>query len=102
MSHTYAYALTIAILLAVMLSPVLSSFLLRKGMKETHNFIWEAFPSFYHNLFVRSSAMAAAYACGDHADHGGGLVTSSRASAASFCRNWRRATSGRTRSCRRP
>jgi cobalt-zinc-cadmium resistance protein CzcA len=53
MSHTYAYALTIAILLAVMLSPVLSSFLLHKGMKETHNFVWEAFHSFYHKLFVR-------------------------------------------------
>jgi heavy metal efflux system protein len=53
MSHTYAYALTIAILLAVMLSPVLSSFLLHKGMKETHNFVWEAFHRFYHNLFVR-------------------------------------------------
>jgi cobalt-zinc-cadmium resistance protein CzcA len=53
MSHTYAYALTIAILLAVMLSPVLSSLLLHKGMKETHNFVWEAFHNFYHNLFVR-------------------------------------------------
>src|SRR5271163_216854 len=53
MSHTYAYALTIAIILAVMLSPVLSSFLLRKGMKETQNFVWEAFHNFYHNLFVR-------------------------------------------------
>jgi heavy metal efflux system protein len=53
MSHTYAYALTIAILLAVMLSPVLSSMLLHKGMKETHNFVWEAFHNFYHNLFVR-------------------------------------------------
>jgi cobalt-zinc-cadmium resistance protein CzcA len=53
MSHTYAYALTIAILLAVMLSPVLSSFLLHKGMKETHNFVWEAFHNFYHNLFVQ-------------------------------------------------
>jgi cobalt-zinc-cadmium resistance protein CzcA len=52
MSHTYAYALTIAILLAVMLSPVLSSFLLHKGMKETHNFVWEAFHRLYHNLFV--------------------------------------------------
>ena len=53
MSHTYAYALTVAIILAVMLSPVLSSLLLRKGMKETHNFIWEAFHNFYHNLFVK-------------------------------------------------
>ena len=53
MSHTYAYALTVAIILAVMLSPVLSSLLLRKGMKETHNFVWEAFRNFYHNLFVK-------------------------------------------------
>ena len=52
MAHTYAFALTIAIVLAVMLSPVLSSFLLRKGIKETHNFVWEAFHNFYHNLFV--------------------------------------------------
>jgi cobalt-zinc-cadmium resistance protein CzcA len=54
MSHTYAYALTIAILLAVMLSPVLCSFLLRKGMKETHNFVWEAFRRSYHHLFVQA------------------------------------------------
>jgi heavy metal efflux system protein len=53
MSHTYSYALVTAILLAVTLSPALSSFLLRKGMKETHNFVWEAFSRFYHNLFVR-------------------------------------------------
>jgi heavy metal efflux system protein len=53
MSHTYAYALTIAILLAVMLSPVLSSFLLHTGMKQTHNVVWEGFHRFYHNLFVR-------------------------------------------------
>ncbi|MGO9057220.1 MAG: efflux RND transporter permease subunit [Candidatus Binataceae bacterium] len=53
MSHTYAFALVAAILLAVTVSPVLSSFLLRKGMKETHNFIWEAFHRFYHNLFVK-------------------------------------------------
>jgi heavy metal efflux system protein len=53
MSHTYAYALTIAILLAVMLSPVLSSFLLQQGMRETHNFLWEGLRRFYHNLFVR-------------------------------------------------
>ncbi len=53
MSHTYAYALGTAILLAVTLSPVLSSFLLRKGMKETHNFLWKAVRRFYHGLFVR-------------------------------------------------
>ena len=70
MSHTYAYALTIAILLAVMLSPVLSSFMLHKGMKETHNFVWEAFHRFYHSLFVRSAAMAAADIAGDRGDCG--------------------------------
>jgi cobalt-zinc-cadmium resistance protein CzcA len=53
MSHTYAYALVTAIVLAVTLSPALSSLLLHKGMKETHNFVWEAFSRFYHNLFVR-------------------------------------------------
>jgi cobalt-zinc-cadmium resistance protein CzcA len=53
MSHTYAYALVTAILLAVTLSPALSSLLLRKGMPETHNFVWEAFSGFYHHLFVR-------------------------------------------------
>jgi heavy metal efflux system protein len=54
MSHTYAYALSIAILLAVMLSPVLSSFLLEKGMRQTHNIVWEGLSGFYHNLFVRA------------------------------------------------
>jgi len=53
MSHTYAFALTTAILLAVMLTPVLSSFLLRKGIKENHNIVWEEFHRFYHNLFIR-------------------------------------------------
>ncbi len=53
MSHTYSFALTSAILLAVTLTPVLTSFLLRKGMRETHNFVWEGFHKFYHNLFVR-------------------------------------------------
>ncbi|SRR5579875_520007 len=52
MSHTYAFALSSAILLAVTLTPVLSSFLLRKGMKETHNFIWVGLQTFYHHLFV--------------------------------------------------
>ncbi len=53
MSHTYSYALVTAILLAVTLSPALSSLLLHKGMKETHNFVWEAFSGFYHQLFIR-------------------------------------------------
>jgi len=52
MSHTYAYALGAAILLAVMLSPVLSSFLLRKGMKESPNPVWGLIRRFYHRLFV--------------------------------------------------
>jgi heavy metal efflux system protein len=52
MSHTYAYALTAAILLAVTLSPVLSSVLLRKGMGERRNFIWLTVSRFYHNIFV--------------------------------------------------
>ncbi len=53
MSHTYGFALTTAIVLAVTLTPVLSSFLLRKGMKETHNIVWEGFHRLYHNLFIR-------------------------------------------------
>ena len=53
MSHTYAFALATAIVLAVMLTPVLSSYLLRTGMRETHNPVWEACQRFYHNLFIR-------------------------------------------------
>jgi len=53
MSHTYSFALISAILLAVTLTPVLTSFLLRKGMRETNNIVWEAFSKSYHNLFVR-------------------------------------------------
>ncbi|MGD0075391.1 MAG: CusA/CzcA family heavy metal efflux RND transporter [Candidatus Binataceae bacterium] len=52
MSHTYAYALGTAILLAVMLSPVLSSFLLKKGMKESPNPVWNLIRRVYHRLFV--------------------------------------------------
>jgi cobalt-zinc-cadmium resistance protein CzcA len=53
MSHTYAYALGIAIVLAISLSPVLSSFLLARGAREIRNPVWETFQSFYHRLFVR-------------------------------------------------
>ena len=53
MSHTYAYALGTAIVLAVTLSPVLSSFLLQRGLREPYNPLWESFRSFYHGLFVR-------------------------------------------------
>ena len=52
MSRTYASALATAILLAVTLSPVLSSFLLRRGMKEAHNPVWEGVRRFYHRVFV--------------------------------------------------
>jgi cobalt-zinc-cadmium resistance protein CzcA len=53
MSHTYAYALGIAILLAVSLSPVLSSYLIRKNMRAWRNPIWEGLRHFYHALFER-------------------------------------------------
>jgi heavy metal efflux system protein len=53
MSHTYAFALITAIILAVTVTPVLSSYLLKKGMKETQNIVWRSFHRFYHNLFVR-------------------------------------------------
>lgn len=52
MSHTYAFALATAILLAVTLSPALSSFLLHKGIRESHNPVWEAVRRFYHRVFV--------------------------------------------------
>jgi cobalt-zinc-cadmium resistance protein CzcA len=52
MSRTYAYALGAAILLAVTLSPVLSAFLLRKGMRESENVVWSAIQRSYHRLFV--------------------------------------------------
>ncbi|HVN85047.1 MAG TPA: CusA/CzcA family heavy metal efflux RND transporter [Candidatus Binatia bacterium] len=53
MSHTYAFALGAAIVLAVTLSPVLSSFLLRKPMTERSNPLWDIVRAFYHRLFVR-------------------------------------------------
>ena len=53
MSHTYAFALATAILLAVTLSPVLSSYLFAKGMRTIRNPVWEGISSFYHGLFVR-------------------------------------------------
>ncbi|HKD66316.1 MAG TPA: CusA/CzcA family heavy metal efflux RND transporter [Candidatus Binataceae bacterium] len=53
MSHTYAYALGTAILLAVTLSPVLASFLLSKNMSEFPNPIWRLVQHVYHGIFVR-------------------------------------------------
>jgi len=52
MSYTYASALATAILLAVTLSPVLSSYLLRGQVRERHNAVWEAIRRFYHRVFV--------------------------------------------------
>ena len=53
MSHTYAFALGIAILLAVTLSPVLSSYFFARGMRAIHNPIWTAIAAFYHGMFER-------------------------------------------------
>jgi cobalt-zinc-cadmium resistance protein CzcA len=53
MSHTYAFALGTAILLAVTLSPVLSSFFFARGMRTVHNPVWTAIAAFYHGMFER-------------------------------------------------
>src|SRR5579863_6727270 len=53
MSHTYAFALGTAILLAVTLSPVLSSFFFARGMRALHNPIWTGIAAFYHGMFER-------------------------------------------------
>jgi heavy metal efflux system protein len=53
MSHTYAFALATAILLAITLSPVLSSFFFARGMSVIHNPLWEGFSHAYHVVFVR-------------------------------------------------
>jgi heavy metal efflux system protein len=54
MSHTYAYALATAILLAITLSPVLASYLFVSDLREAHNPVWEAIRRFYHGIFVRA------------------------------------------------
>ncbi|HLH75905.1 MAG TPA: CusA/CzcA family heavy metal efflux RND transporter [Candidatus Binataceae bacterium] len=54
MSHTYAYALGTAIVLAITLSPVLASYLLAGGDREGRNFIWLGLRRFYHGIFVRA------------------------------------------------
>ncbi len=53
MSHTYAFALGTAILLAVSLTPVLASFVFAHGMHEARNPVWDVISAFYHGLFVR-------------------------------------------------
>src|ERR1700693_595220 len=52
MSHTYAYALGSAILLAVTLTPVLGSFAFARGLHDVYNPVWYAITRFYHGLFV--------------------------------------------------
>ncbi|HJU28819.1 MAG TPA: efflux RND transporter permease subunit, partial [Candidatus Binataceae bacterium] len=53
MSHTYAYALGTAILLAVTLTPVLASFFFRRGLKHRRRRpIWDAIAGFYHRVFT--------------------------------------------------
>ncbi|HJU28162.1 MAG TPA: efflux RND transporter permease subunit, partial [Candidatus Binataceae bacterium] len=52
MSHTYAYALGTAILLAVTLTPVLASFAFPRGLLRRHRRpIWDAIAAFYHRVF---------------------------------------------------
>ena len=53
MSHTYAYALGTAILLAVTLTPALSSLLLSSSAKRRREFVWSRISGLYHGLFVR-------------------------------------------------
>jgi cobalt-zinc-cadmium resistance protein CzcA len=53
MSHTYAYALGTAVILAITLTPVLSSFFFWGGAREARNPVWERISRFYHALFVQ-------------------------------------------------
>ncbi|HUA33719.1 MAG TPA: CusA/CzcA family heavy metal efflux RND transporter [Candidatus Binataceae bacterium] len=53
MSHTYAFALGTAIVLAISLTPVLCSYFFARGMKTLPNPIWAAIARFYHSLFAR-------------------------------------------------
>jgi cobalt-zinc-cadmium resistance protein CzcA len=53
MSHTYAYALAAAVLLAVTLTPVLSSYLFEVGVSEARNRLWSGINHFYHGIFIR-------------------------------------------------
>ncbi len=53
MSHTYAYALATAILLAVTLTPTLGSFAFAAGLHSINNPVWNAITHFYHGVFMR-------------------------------------------------
>jgi heavy metal efflux system protein len=52
MSHTYAFALGAAILLAVTLTPVLSTYFFSHGMREIRNPVWNLISAFYHRVFM--------------------------------------------------
>jgi cobalt-zinc-cadmium resistance protein CzcA len=52
MSHTYAFALATAILLAVTLTPVLGSFAFARHFHEVHNRVWALIAGFYHRVFI--------------------------------------------------
>ncbi len=54
MSHTYAYALGTAILLAITLTPVLASYCFKHGIRDWPNPLWQGLSRFYHGLFVRT------------------------------------------------
>ena len=100
MSHTYAFALGTAILLAVTLSPVLSSFFFARGMRAIHNPIWTGIAAFYHGMFVRILELAAADAEPGRASWWRECCRCSRCWAASSCRSSKKEISGRTRRCR--
>jgi cobalt-zinc-cadmium resistance protein CzcA len=53
MSHTYAYALAVSILLSLTLSPVLASYVFARGFHVRVNRVWEAVAAGYHAIFVR-------------------------------------------------
>jgi heavy metal efflux system protein len=53
MSHTYAYALAVSILLSLTLTPVLASLTFERGFRERVNLLWNAIARFYHWVFVR-------------------------------------------------
>jgi heavy metal efflux system protein len=52
MSHTYAYALATAILMAITLTPVLASYFFAHGKTVVHNPLWSAIAAFYHRVFT--------------------------------------------------
>jgi cobalt-zinc-cadmium resistance protein CzcA len=53
MSHTYAYALAVSILLSLTLTPVLASFTFERGFRGRVNRLWKVIARFYHWVFVR-------------------------------------------------